>query len=341
MKPTFFLLILAFLGACAADADTSFTGFSQPEHFPQATYTFNNNPVTKEGFELGRMLFYDPILSRDSTISCSNCHLQATAFADPVHKISVGIDERIGTRNAPAIFNLAFMNSFFWDGGVTHVDFIPINAITNPNELDETLEHLVQKLQRHYSYPARFKAAFGKESVTSQQLLQSLAQFTTSMVSATSRYDQYVNGDAAALSAQEVRGMSLVEAKCGACHTAPLFTNQQFANNGLDDTFKDGGRAIITESDTDLGKFRVPSLRNVELTDPYMHDGRFRTLDQVLTHYQTSVKTSATLDPALSENGSTGIAMTDEEKADIIAFLKSLTDRDFINDKRFSNPFLK
>ncbi len=342
MRTLLFLLTVVILASCSSShEDQPAMTFVQPEHFPEATYTFQNNPLTKDGFELGRMLFYDPIFSRDSTVSCSTCHLQTLAFSDPTHIISVGIDERIGTRNAPPIFNLAFKNAFFWDGGVNHVDFIPVNAITNPNELDEDLEHLVEKLKRHYSYPEKFKKAFNKETITSQQILFSLSQFMVSMVSANSRYDQYVLGYKTALTAQEIKGLQLVESKCASCHTPPLFTNDGFANNGLDNEFRDKGRAPITEWDNDLGKFRVPSLRNLERTGPYMHDGRFKTLELVLTHYQQKVKDSPTLDPQLKEEGVLGIPLTDEEKADIIVFLKALTDNSFTQDKKFSNPFLQ
>jgi cytochrome c peroxidase len=326
--------------ACSADDEKPALLFSKPDHFPEATYTFQNNPITQEGFELGQLLFYDPILSIDSTIACANCHLQAVAFSDPVHKLSVGVNERIGTRNAPPIFNIAFKNSFFWDGGVTHIDFIAINAIDNPNELGEDLDNLVKKLKRHYTYPEKFKKAFNKETIDSQQLLFAISQFMVPMVSANSRYDQYVKGNKSILNDQEIRGLSLVENKCASCHTPPLFTNDGFANNGLDTEFTDRGRAIITESENDAGKFRVPTLRNVELTDPYMHDGRLRTLEQVLTHYQHDVKVSPTLDPVLNQNETPGIALTDTEKADIIAFLRTLTDRSFTQDKRFANPFL-
>lgn len=337
-----YLIILVFATvSCASDEEKPFKGFSKPEHFPDATYTFDNNPLTPEGIELGRKLFYDTRLSRDGTISCASCHLQAVAFADPVHKISVGVDGRIGTRNAPPIFNLAFSNTFFWDGGVTHVDFIPINAITNPNELDETLDHVLQKLQADQHYPDDFNNAFGRGEITTQKMLHALAQFTVIMISATSRYDQYVLGDKSALSTEEVKGLRLFETNCSTCHQPPLFTNGQFSNNGLDDSFRDPGRAIITESPDDIGKFRVPTLRNIELTDPFMHDGRFRTLEHVLSHYQHHVKYSSTLDPILQNGEAPGIIITDQEKANIIAFLKTLTDQKFIRDKRFANPFVK
>ncbi|HRG08838.1 MAG TPA: cytochrome c peroxidase [Cyclobacteriaceae bacterium] len=340
MKNLFGWLVVLSLVACADEDESPAVQFWQPDDFPPATYTFQNNPVTAPGFELGRMLFYDPVFSRDSTVSCANCHLQAVAFADPAHKISVGINDRIGTRNAPPIFNLAFKSNFFWDGGVNHIDFIPINAIVNPNELDQDIDVLISKLNKYNRYPQKFKEAFNKANIDSQQMLFALSQFMVMMVSANGRYDQYVNGNKSVLTEQEIRGLALVESKCTSCHTPPLFTNDGFANNGLDTEFTDRGRAIITESENDVGKFRVPTLRNVELTDPYMHDGRFRTLEQVLTHYQQGVKDSPTLDPLLKQNETPGIILSDTEKADIIAFLKTLTDRSFTQDKRFANPFL-
>lgn len=207
--------------------------------------------------------------------------------------------------------------------------------------MDEAVENLVEKLKQHYPYPEKFKAAFKSEVITSQQMLFALSQFMSAMVSANSRYDQYIIGNKSALTDQEVKGLTLIEMHCAGCHTPPLFTNDSFANNGIDATFNDQGRAIITEFSGDIGKFVVPTLRNVELTDPYMHDGRFRNLDQVLTHYQQQVKQSPTLDPLLQQNGVFGISITEDEKADIIAFLKALTDRSFTQDKRFSNPFLQ
>lgn len=339
---TYIIMLVTLAAACDRETPTASSPFSQPDHFPAATYTFENNPFTESGFALGRMLFYDPIMSADSTVACVNCHLQAVAFSDPAHAISVGIDERIGTRNAPPIFNLAFRSSFFWDGGVTHIDFIPLNAITNENELAESVAHLVEKLQRHDDYPGRFKKAFGSDSVTSQHMLFALSQFTASMVSATSRYDDYVTGQEDALTAQEIRGLGLFTEKCASCHTPPLFTNDQYANNGLDEegTWQDDGRAIITAYAKDRGKFKVPSLRNIALTDPYMHDGRYHTLAQVLTHYQQTVKISGTLDPLLLNGDTPGISMTDDDKEDLIAFLHTLTDTAFKQDTRFSNPFL-
>jgi cytochrome c peroxidase len=312
--------------------------FRKPENFPEAVYTFENNPVSQKGFELGRSLFYDPILSADSSIACANCHQQAVAFADPVHRFSRGVKERSGTRNAPAIQNMAFQRLFFWDGGVKHLDFVPINAITSDVEMAEKVANVVAKLQRNKLYVAKFNEAY-REVPSSQKLLYALSQFMNMMISSNSRYDHYVRKEGESLTSAELKGLQLFTTKCSSCHATDLFTDGSFRNNGLDASFeKDSGRARITELAEDRGKFKVPSLRNVELTDPYMHDGRFKTLEQVLDHYANGVADSETLDPILKTNDAPGISLTSEEKANIIQFLKTLTDRDFIHEKRFSFP---
>ncbi|MEO1628651.1 MAG: cytochrome-c peroxidase, partial [Bacteroidota bacterium] len=188
---------LVFLSSCSNEEEVTPAvdryEFQVPDNFPQPTYTFDNNPVTKEGFELGKALFYDPILSRDGSVSCNNCHIQATAFADsPVHPLSVGVDNRLGIRNAPSLTNMAFFPEFFWDGGVTHLDFIPINAIEATFEMDETVENVVAKLNRREKYKEMFRKAFGIEEITLPYALYALSQFTNRMVSANSKYDRYV-----------------------------------------------------------------------------------------------------------------------------------------------------
>jgi cytochrome c peroxidase len=327
--------------SCAPDEDPGKNpyAFEVPANFPAARYTFQNNSVTAEGFELGRVLFYDGMLARDGNVSCASCHQQHVAFADPLHRLSIGVDERVGIRNAPAIQNVVFKKFFFWDGGVNHVDFVPIAAIENPLEMDETMTSVVGKLKANEKYRARFRAAFDTDEVNSQRMLHALAQFMALMVSANSRYDRYIRNEGEMLTGEELRGLTAFRQKCASCHTTDLFTNDDFRNNGLDASFeKDNGRERITEFAGDRGKFKVPSLRNVALTKPYMHDGRFRNLDEVLTHYQSGVKDSETLDPLLRNGTTLGIAMTAEEKADILAFLKTLTDDTFLKDKRFSQP---
>ncbi len=331
---------IGMLFSCHEDQDIGLDNtyqFIRPAHFPEPVYTFENNPVTKKGFELGKKLFFDPILSRDGSVSCNNCHIQGTAFADAQqHPLSVGVEDRRGTRNAPSLTNLAFMKEFFWDGGVTHLDFTPTNAIESEVEMDESLANVVKKLKAEAAYPPLFKEAFDIEEITSPYMLQALSQYLAMMVSADSKYDQYVKGEA--FSKEELEGLALFEDKCSACHAGVLFSDFTYRNNGLSDTFPDEGRARITEFAGDIGKFRVPSLRNVALTAPYMHNARFKTLQEVLDHYDTGVVDSPTLDPLLKkrERG-LGIALSEDEKTKIIAFLHTLTDRTFISDTRFMN----
>ncbi len=334
------LAMACLLTACTGEHDSPAQdpyAFSQPSNFPPVAYTFENNPVTKDGFELGRALFYDPILSADSTIACANCHQQARSFSDPVHRFSKGVSGASGVRNAPAIQNMAYQKVFFWDGGVNHLDFVPINAITSPIEMQETLADVVRKIQRREVYKKQFTKAYGNGIVDSQKLLHALSQFMTMMVSANSRYDKYVRNEGEQLTASELGGMKLFQLKCASCHATDLFTDGSFRNNGIDDNFdSDIGRQRITETTADRGKFKVPSLRNAELTFPYMHDGRFHTLVEVLNHYAAGVKVSGTLDPLLMQNGVAGIPLSEDEKSQIIDFIKTLTDREFTTDKKFS-----
>jgi|JI10StandDraft_1071094.scaffolds.fasta_scaffold431954_2 cytochrome c peroxidase len=303
-----------------------------PDYFPPPIYNFEENPRSKEGFVLGKKLFYDPLLSKDNSTSCGSCHQQFVAFAHADHKVSHGINNLLGVRNSPALFNLMWQKEYFWDGGSKHIEVQPIGPITNPVEMDETLENVIAKLSNNAEYRSLFKAAFNSDSITSQQMLKAIVQFMGSFISANSKYDKYLQ-DAAnnPLSTDEKAGFDLFQQKCGTCHTTPLFTDNSYRNNGLDETFKDSGRFRITNINSDMGKFKVPSLRNVEITYPYMHDGRFETLEEVLNHYQSGVKASSTLDTVLNN----GISLTNVEKGQIIAFLKTLTDKEFIKDERF------
>ncbi len=312
-----------------------------PAHFPAPVYQFDNNPVTKEGFQLGRMLFYEPGLSSDGKVSCGSCHRQAFAFADHSHDLSHGVGEQLGHRNTPGMANLIFQPEFFWDGGAKHIEVTPLNALTNPVEMNETLENVLRKLQSLPAYRSGFKAAFGKDTINSQLFFRALAQFTGAMVSANSRYDHYLRKEnGVVFTEREKEGLALFKAKCAACHATNLFTDHSYRNNGLDVNFtRDAGRETITGEASDRGKFKVPSLRNVALTAPYMHDGRFRTLEKVLDHYASGVRDSPTLDPLLESDGQLGIALTEDEKSKLIAFLHTLTDMQFTTDKRFSDPF--
>ncbi len=331
-----FLLI----GGCQKDAPTpTFEGPFLPANFPQPIYDLRQNPVTEAGFTLGKRLFYDPILSRDNTVACGDCHVSFAAFTHPDHPVSHGINDLLGRRNALPIQNTLWRKTFFWDGGVPHLDLAPLNAIQNPVEMDEDPGRILQKLRAHPQYPQLFKAAFGTEEINTARFLQAFSQFMAMLVSANSRYDRHVrNEPGGGLTPEELEGMALFRQKCASCHATDLFTDQSFRNNGLDDSFVfDKGRFEVSALPEDEGKFLVPSLRNITATAPYMHDGRFKTLKQVLDHYASGVKDSPTLDPLLRQaDGRLGIPLTEEEKRKIIAFLGALRDEEFLRDKRFA-----
>ncbi|GAB3868472.1 cytochrome c peroxidase [Hymenobacter segetis] len=319
--------------------DASVPGTTLPANFPAPVYALDANPPTPAAFALGRSLFYDARLSRDGSVSCGSCHQQFVAFANADHRLSHGVDNRLGTRNAPALQNLRWKPDFFWDGGPKNLETLPLAPLTNPLEMDETLPHVLAKLNADADYPRRFAAVYGPGPIDSYQFLRALAQFTASLTSANSRYDKVVRGEGnAVLAADEMRGRTLVAQKCASCHATDLFTDESFRNNGLSQSFgADSGRAHITGRATDVGRFKVPSLRNVALTAPYMHDGRFGTLAQVLAHYDHGVLASPTLDAALRPaGGPLGIPLTSTEQADIIAFLQTLTDDSFIHDSRLA-----
>lgn len=336
------ILLAVFFTACNDNEEepeptgSSAVTFYVPNGFPAPVYTFQNNTVTPAGFELGRKLFYDPLLSNDSTISCGSCHQQGVAFAHADHRVSHGINGLLGTRNAPALFNIAWIPLFMHDGGINHLEVQPLGPIANPVEMDEDISDVLMKLKRSSYYPGQFAKAFGDDSITTQRMMRAMAQFMGTMISANSKYDQYRAGKAT-LSAAETSGLNLFRTHCESCHREPLLTDMNFRNNGLDSVFvKDPGRERITLQPQDSGKFKVPSLRNIALTKPYMHDGRFEYLSQVLDHYSSGIKQSSTLDPILSAGN---IPLSAQDKSDIIAFLQTLTDYTFISDKRFSeNP---
>ncbi len=305
-----------------------------PSSWPAPVYNFKKNPPTKEGFELGRALFYDPILSRDSSISCSSCHLSFTGFAHNDHALSHGIEGRIGKRNAPALMNLIWSPVFHWDGGVLHLEQQAINPISQADEMGSSLPEVLKKLNRRPEYRKMFFRAFGDSMIRTDNFLKGLAQFTASLISCRSRYDLYTAGDSnARFSEQEKNGLLLFRKNCSSCHPEPLFTNYTFQNNLIkpDSAAPDSGRFLITGRKEDIFKFKVPALRNIALTYPYMHDGRFRNLKQVLSHYEAIGQAEK---GRWSENSPYG----DKEKKDILAFLLTLTDSSFLRNKTFHHP---
>ncbi len=311
--------------------------FVQPANFPAPHYNVTANPVTTEGFELGRALFYDGRLSRDGSISCGSCHLQAAAFTHHGHDVSHGIDDRLGNRNAPPVMNMAWQPVFMWDGGVHNLDMFPVAPIENPIEMDEKLANVLEKLRATPMYPPLFRRAFGSEEITTERLLKAMSQFMVMCVSSASRYDSFVRGEGGQLTEQELQGRELFSQKCASCHSGELFTDFSFRNNGVSTAkSKDKGRSIITLNAEDDYKFKVPSLRNIAVTAPYMHDGRFYTLDEVMDHYAGGVNDLPTLDPLLRSGAQRGIALTAGEKQLIITFLQTLTDDTFLRDKKLA-----
>lgn len=306
-----------------------------PNGWPKPVYDFSKNPLTEEGFQLGRNLFYDPILSRDNTISCQSCHLQQTGFTHVDHPLSHGIEGKIGTRNSMALINLAWNKDFMWDGGVNNLEVQPINPITNPLEMDEKMENVVAKLQQSQKYRTLFAKAFGDEEITSQRILKALAQFTVMLKSSDSKYDKVMRHEAS-FTEEEQKGYELFKINCASCHKEPLFCDDKFENNGVkpDDFLKDGGRIKITKNRKDSLRFKVPTLRNIELTAPYMHDGSIKNLAMVLFHYTDDIYVSPTLSKQLDKK----IVLNEDDKDNMLLFLKTLTDETFINNPKFKYP---
>jgi cytochrome c peroxidase len=333
-----FILSLTLLWSCEPEVEQEEITFVKPANFPEPAYNLKKNPITTAGFELGRTLFYDPMLSRDGSISCGSCHQQSAAFTHHGHDLSHGIDDLLGERNSPPVMNLAWHTTFFWDGGVHDLDLQPIAPIENPVEMDQDMKTAVEKVSTSSRYAPMFKQAFGSSEVTTDRVLKALSQFMLMCISADSRYDKYVRKEAGGvLNATELAGMQVFQQKCASCHKGELFSDFSFRNNGLSHEFnKDRGRYRITLNEEDDYKFKVPSLRNVVHTGPYMHDGRFYTLDEVLIHYTLGIKDQITLDPLLKKNGKLGIKLSKEEKEQIKAFLQTLSDDTFLRDKKLA-----
>ena len=309
--------------------------FHAPNGWPKPNYDFSKNKLTKEKIELGSVLFYDPILSRNNTISCSSCHLQYTAFAHVDHALSHGIEDRIGTRNAPTLVNLAWQKIFMWDGAINHLDMQALAPISNRDEMDENINHIKSKLQKTKRYPLLFQKAFGDTMITGERILKSISQFELTFISSHAKYDSVMLKQTK-FTSQELNGYKLFRQNCSSCHTEPLFTNHQFEYNGLpiDIVLKDYGRIRITKNSNDSLKFKVPTLRNIEFSYPYMHDGRFKNLGEVINHYTNGIKKDKLLPKQLKKT----IVISSNEKVDLIAFLLTLTDKTFLFNADYSYP---
>ena len=319
-----------------------------PSYFGNRTNLAADNPLTIEGIQLGRRLFYEPRLSRNNTISCASCHQQSRAFTDP-RRFSLGFDGTPTKRNSMTLANLLWVQNFFWDGRAMSLETQAVTPLTDPHEMGESLDSAVAKLKTDPQYTQLFAAAFNTTGITPGQIIKALTQFERTLISSNSRYDKFIRGEAV-LTPTERRGLNLFygsanrgerSAGCGNCHGGPRTFNETYHNNGLDAIPKDSGREVVTRMDYDRGRFRVVTLRNIALTAPYMHDGRFNTLQEVIDHYSDHLQPSATLSPTLKDtsNQPINLHLTSREKADLLAFLDMLTDSAFINDPRFANPF--
>lgn len=352
--------LLVLLAACKPDPvdqpkdktygePTPFSWVSKPFFPPPAIKA--DNPLTVEGIELGRHLFFDTKLSGDNTQSCASCHNQVFAFTDNGARFSTGITGAVGTKNSMPMFNLVWQDRFFWDGRAASLREQVLLPIEDPTEMHDLLPSVVRELEQTTLYPTLFGRAFGDENITVERMAKALEQFLFSIVSGDSKFDKYrQNPVINPLTASETRGLELfmrefsppgsgrpTGADCFHCHGNHLMQVKIFTNNGLDANPAPGFE-IVTGDPFDRGKFKTPSLRNVALTAPYMHDGRFSTLEEVIDHYNEGLQDSPTLDPNLKSQG-IGLGLTSQDKADLIAFLHTLTDTVFVNNPAYANPF--
>ena len=298
-----------------------------------------SNPLTEEGVALGKKLFFDTILSGDETQSCATCHSPTSAFSDEL-QFSIGIDNKPGKRNAMSLFNLAwnFDERFNWDGSQITLEEQAFEPVRNKIELHGNWIEIEKKLQDHPEYPSLFLQAFGTSNIDSVLVVKAITQFERTLISGNSRFDKYLLGEVE-LTEAEANGLTIFseEAKgdCFHCHGSennPLWTDNQFHNNGLDTAFLDLGLGAITGDPNDNGKFKTPSLRNLKFTAPYMHDGRFATLEEVINHYSEGVQNSSTIDPLMKSVSKGGVQLTEKEKADLKAFLLTFSDNQFIQN---------
>jgi cytochrome c peroxidase len=325
-----------------------------PSHFPEMPVPADN-PMTEEGVLLGRMLFYEKKLSLDNSLACASCHSQANSFSDP-NAVSSGVHGTQGTRNSMALINMGWQTFFFWDGRAATLEQQILEPVPNPVEMHQSWSAAVNKLKAESEYRNAFYRAFNVTDFDSTHVAKALAQFLRTMISGTSKFDvMYKVEHSLALNAaeqainqtvtpEEWAGYDLFKslngADCFHCHQGPLMQVQKYSNNGLDAAFADPGRSAISGNPADIGKFKVPTLRNIALTAPYMHDGRFATLDEVIEHYSTGIHQSPSIDPLIEFASQGGVQLDAEQRQLLKAFLLTLTDEQFVTNPDFQplNP---
>ena len=352
-----FVLAAAALFMAVTDIEPVYTdpyNLEYPDYFGNRISIPEDNATTKQGVFLGRMLFYETKLSSSKTISCASCHQQKLAFTDG-KAFSAGVNGIPTKRSSMSLANLLWVRNFFWDGRAKGLEDQAKFPLNDPHEMGSYLNEAVKELQKAKEYPPLFRQAFGTAEITADRITKAIAQFERTLISANSNYDKYLKGEYKP-SKQELNGMELFMnspqpeknirgANCAQCHGTPKMYMELFHNNGLDTEPKDIGREELTGMPNDRGRFRVATLRNIALTAPYMHDGRFKTLEEVVDHYNEHINSSKTLSISLKDRSNVingkNLGLTASEKLDVISFLKMLTDSTFINDPKFSDPHLK
>jgi cytochrome c peroxidase len=334
MKLAGALLVLASCSApVTAPESPPQTALQPPQGFPELLTPANNLP-TAARVELGRALFYDERLSRTGDVACASCHLQANAFADP-NPQSLGVEGRTGTRNASALINEAWGKSFFWDGRAATLELQAVEPIENPLELDETLDEVARRLNDDAALLVAFQRAYAAPP-SPETIPMALASFVRSLISSQSRYDAFQAGDLDALTDEERRGEAVFNGErgeCFHCHVGYNLTSQGYRNDGIAEGDPDPGRSELTQKESDRGKFKTPTLRNIAVTAPYMHDGSLATLEAVVEHYDVGGRGHANTDPLIQPLG-----LDATEKSDLVAFLRALTDDEFLANPAFADP---
>ncbi|MEC9209771.1 MAG: cytochrome c peroxidase [Bacteroidota bacterium] len=317
-------------GSCNYFSPTPFI-IQTPTGFPNMNIP-SNNPMTVEGVALGERLFKDPILSADNTQACINCHQQVSSFSDP-NQFSTGIDNIQGFRNASALINIGWNNSLNWDGSAATLEKQAFEPVVNPIEMHDTWPNVENKLNANAEYIQLFKEAFNIDYIDSTHVVMAIAQFERTLISVNSKFDKYLRGEEL-LTPSEFSGYAIFNSEkgdCFHCHGTQMFMDNSFHNNGLDiEPFLDLGLGKVTGNASDNGKFKTPTLRNIEFSAPYMHDGRFSSIEEVIEHYNSGGNYSSTVDPLMKKLG-IGLQLTNQEKQDLIAFLKTLSDDNFIS----------